>query len=134
MQLQKLVYFAHAWYLATKDAPLLDTPVKAWNFGPVIPPLYNTLKEHGNGYVTQQIARFDPKTGSPLDFSPEGLDKGARAVVNRVWEIYGHLTGGQMSSLTHQSGEPWDVTYKQEPFSIIPDEEIKGYYQKRLKR
>lgn len=134
MQLQKLVYFAHAWYLAVKEQPLINTPVKAWNFGPVIPPLYNSLKTYGNGIVPQPIVRYDQNTGAKSDYAVLEIDKGARAIINRVWEIYGNLTGGQLSTLTHKPGEPWEKIYTNAPFSEIPDDEIMGFYKKQLKK
>jgi uncharacterized phage-associated protein len=57
MQLQKLVYFAHGWHLALKGEALIDTPLLAWNFGPVIPPLYNSLKKFGAGPVSGPIVK-----------------------------------------------------------------------------
>ena len=134
MQLQKLVYFAHAWHLAVKEQPLINTPVKAWNFGPVIPPLYNSLKTYGNGIVQKLIAGYDQNTGERTDYPVLEIDKGARAIIDRVWEIYGNLTGGQMSTLTHKPGEPWDKVYKSAPFSEIPDAEIMDFYKKQLKK
>ena len=134
MQLQKLVYFAHAWHLALKDAPLLNTPVHAWNFGPVIPPLYNALKTYGNGVVKEPIVRYDPITGEKSDFLPSKIDMPSWAVIKRVWNVYGNLTAGQLSTLTHKPGAPWEKSYKTDPFSEIPNDEITEFYKKGLKR
>lgn len=127
MQLQKLVYFAHGWHLALKDEPLLNTDVKAWNFGPVIPPLYRALKQFGNGTVHGPIE----KTGH--DFTPPH-DPFVQSLLQRVWAVYGHLTGGQMSTLTHEAGSPWDVTFKKKPFEQIPDDLISSHFKAQRKK
>lgn len=36
MQLQKLTYIAHGYYLALTGKPLLNECVSAWKYGPVI--------------------------------------------------------------------------------------------------
>ncbi len=124
MQLQKLVYFAHGWHLALTGEPLLTDAVKAWNFGPVIPPLYNSLKMFGNGIVTEPIKRRNPETGE-VSVVEEKESEYVQRLLKRVWEAYGHMNGSQMSYLTHQPGTPWDITWREEKFSVIPNELIK---------
>jgi len=41
LKLQKLVYFAHGWYLGFTGEPLLNEGIQAWEYGPVIPSLYH---------------------------------------------------------------------------------------------
>lgn len=130
MQLQKLVYFAHGWHLALKGEPLINTPVKAWNFGPVIPPLYNALKKYGAGAVLEPISRRPDQSESAEEVFQEGFLK---RLIERVWEVYGHMTEGQLSALTHQPGEPWTITYQKTPFEVIPDDLIKAHFAKQLK-
>ncbi len=127
MQLQKLVYFAHGWHLALKGEPLLEDTVNAWNFGPVIPPLYNSLKKYGNGIVTEPIKRKDQETGEVVSFE-EPESEYVKQLLQRVWEIYGNMTGAQMSYLTHQPDTPWDCTWKKEKFSIITNESIRDHF------
>lgn len=123
MQVQKLVYFAHGYHLAIKDAPLVADEIKAWNFGPVIPPLYNDLKRFGNGFVTDPIAGFVGEIG---DFDS--------ALVAKIFELYGRISGPRLSAATHVEGSPWDITYKRAKFSIIPNDLIRDYFKSKLRR
>ena len=41
LKLQKLVYYAQAWYLAFLDKPLFDEDFEAWVHGPVNRDLYD---------------------------------------------------------------------------------------------
>ena len=36
LKLQKLLFYAHAWHLAIKKAPLFDEDFEAWPWGPVV--------------------------------------------------------------------------------------------------
>ena len=45
MQLHKLLYYAHGWYLAVVGKPLLNEMIGAWKHGPVVPSLYYDLKK-----------------------------------------------------------------------------------------
>ncbi|MEG4586311.1 NACHT domain-containing protein [Microcoleus sp. MOSTC5] len=44
-KLQKLLYYAQAWYLAFEDKPLFDEDFQAWVHGPTIPALFYEYKE-----------------------------------------------------------------------------------------
>jgi uncharacterized phage-associated protein len=55
LKLQKLVYFAHGWYLAFTDTPLIDDEVQSWKYGPVIQSLHYELKHYGSGHITKKI-------------------------------------------------------------------------------
>ena len=127
MQLQKLVYFAHGWHLALTGEPLLTDAVKAWDFGPVIPPLYNRLKQYGNGVVTDPIKRRDPETGE-IHVVEEEESEFEQKLLQRIWEVYGHMNGLQMSYLSHQPGTPWEITWNKQKYSVIPDELLKGHF------
>ena len=127
MQLQKLVYFAHGWHLALTGDPLLTDAVMAWTFGPVIPPLYNSLKSHDNGIITEPIRRKDDLTGE-IFLVKEPQTEYVEKLLQSVWEAYGHLSGAQMSYLTHQPKTPWDQTWKNKKFSVIPNHLIKEHF------
>lgn len=122
MQLQKLVYIAHGWSLALLRKPLLDTDVQAWEWGPVIPKLYNRLKKYGAGYVTELIPSDD--TVDP--------DSEEMSIIERVWEAYGDFNGPQLSAITHTEGTPWSLTWKSRPYGEIERGLIAQHYLQLL--
>jgi uncharacterized phage-associated protein len=125
MQLIKLAYIAHGFSLAIKNRPLLDEPVEAWRYGPVIPSLYRKLKNFGNGGVDKRIARF---------FSSETLASEDVELIDAVYAKYGHLTGGQLSFLTHKQGTPWSDAYRPDEYGIeLEDGDIRRHYADLLR-
>src|ERR1700733_9870675 len=78
MGLQKLVYIAHGYYLGSNNRPLFDDEVEAWQYGPVIPTLYNTLKCYGAEVVTERIPIL-------FDIAPNGPGMGP---IRGVWKTY----------------------------------------------
>jgi uncharacterized phage-associated protein len=123
MQLQKLVYIAHGWHLALKGEPLLYDVVQAWEWGPVIPRLYNRLKKYGAGYVTEHIKT---KHQPVLPDSPE------MQLLSGVWRAYGRFSGPQLSSMTHTEGTPWRDTWESHPYGEIRTEVIAKHYRQLL--
>jgi uncharacterized phage-associated protein len=148
MQLQKLVYFAHGWYLALTGKPLVDEQVEAWPYGPVFPTLYHEFKEYGGGPIkgraTEWTLEVNPATGRQtivravvptLEDDPDTaqLDT-TKSILNRVWNVYGSWNAVQLSQLTHVAGGPWDVTRRQHPDrkgTDIADPLIRDYFLKK---
>ena len=147
MKIQKLVYFAHGWHLALKDAPLLNESIQAWEFGPVVERLYHALKEHGDSPVTEPIVRLKVRPGM---ISSNGIEEYApsledepesktftKALLEKVWAIYGKFNAIQLSKMTHDEGTPWDQIRKQFPTFLlkgvpIPNEVIRLYFKAKL--
>jgi uncharacterized phage-associated protein len=123
MQVQKLVYIAHGFHLALFDKPLYYHNTHAWQFGPVIPKLYEDLREYGNGAVKELLICDDDIPKKSESFK----------LIEVIFSKYSSFTGGQLSNLTHLSGTPWDKTWENNRFGIIPIESIKQHYQTKLK-
>ena len=123
MQLQKLVYIAHGYCLALLNEPLIYNDVKAWQYGPVYPKLYKKLSKFGAGKVCGRI--HHEKGESPSTEQKE--------IIDAVWKVYGRMTGGKLSALTHQPGSPWSQTWSSAPHTTIAPEFIKSHYQQVIK-
>ncbi|MBA4038875.1 MAG: hypothetical protein C0468_00835, partial [Planctomyces sp.] len=116
MKLQKVLYFAHGWHLALTDKPLLDEQVEAWQWGPVIPSIYHEFKWFGPNpiaearYCTIEMKK-DGSTGfqlrEPKLDDCSGDVATAKAVIDRVWQVYCDYSAVQLSNMTHQPGTPW---------------------------
>jgi uncharacterized phage-associated protein len=121
MQLLKLVYIAHGWSLGLYGRPLISDEIQAWQYGPVIPRLYNALKDFRDQPVRGPLPTTD---GEPLSDSE-------RKLIRQVFEIYGSKSGPALSRLTHAKDSPWAQTYEQDTFGIrIPNDIIEDHYQR----
>ena len=120
MQVLKLVYIAHGWMLGLYGRPLIRDDVQAWQYGPVIPTLYNEMREYRSAPVTRQLR-------SP---SHDALSATEDDLVCQVYKIYGKKSGPALSRLTHAEGTPWALTYRPGTFGlVIPTDIIEDHYQ-----
>jgi uncharacterized phage-associated protein len=123
MQLQKLTYIAHGYHLALTGRPLLNVPVSAWKYGPVIPSLYDVFKDNGRSGIT-----VPPVACGGV------LDADAGVIIDAVYAAYGKHDGRILSELTHRAGTPWSNTYSEYTSTVIPDEAIKSYYMRLISK
>ena len=119
MKLQKLVYFAHAWSLAMNDTALINEPVYAWQFGPVIKSVYHEFKSFGSEAITFPGTIVEHNSGqetnNDLGFNVvipalESQDTVIASLLETVWEVYGEMSAKKLSDLTHMAGTAWGVT------------------------
>jgi uncharacterized phage-associated protein len=130
MKLLKLVYISHGWSLALLNEPLIDEAVEAWTYGPVIPSLYQELKEYGRSRVTKLVTTndFDWRSFKPNFTTPTipEEDTKVQKLLDNVWEGYGNHSGIYLSAITHKPGTPWSLT---EPNDIIGQDLIREHYK-----
>lgn len=123
MQLQKLVFFAHGIHLGAFGQPLIDEPVRAWDFGPVIPVLYEELRRYGRGNVTEDLINRDP------GFDDEGTEMDA---IRTTWETYRNSSAWTLSQISHLEGSPWEQVWNERRYALIPNDIIEDYYRRHL--
>lgn len=119
MQILKLVYIAHGWMLGLYGRPLITDEIQAWQYGPVIPRLYNKMKDF----------RSLPVQGPLPTGQDEALSDEEEDIIVQVYDIYGAMSGPALSRLTHAKGTPWAMTYEDGVFGIvIPNDIIEDHY------
>lgn len=123
MQLQKLTYFSQGWVLALTGKHLFPEEFSTWKNGPVAYELH--MKHKGKFQVDKWAA------GDPTALTPEETH-----IVDQVVEIYGGLSGDEMSDLTHAPGTPWFETRQKsgkkdgEPgYERIPEQLIGDHFR-----
>ena len=136
MRLQKFAYFGHGWFLALTDQALISDRIEAWQFGPVVPTLYQAFKGYGDEPIESPMpdsvwsnGRWDIVVPLLTNMGPEA--EKARSIIKRVWLEYKKYSTAQLSNATHQPGTPWADVYKPGiKHLVIPDEIIKAYFRR----
>ncbi len=120
MHVLKLVYLCHGWMLGINGIALINEPVEAWIYGPVVPTIYHRYKSFGGDTIsTERINREGPFSESQRD------------IIKDVVSAYKDYTALQLSDITHQKDTPWDFVCRQYGAgSIIPNELINDHYRR----
>lgn len=100
-KLQKLVYYAYAWFIALNndsaehiDNVLFTEQPQAWVHGPVFPSLFREYRELG----WHEIPRIDDK----IVFENDDV----QALLDAIWDKFGKYSADQLEAMTH-SEQPW---------------------------
>jgi uncharacterized phage-associated protein len=131
MTLLKVLYFAHAWYLAKSGKPLIAQPFEAWRHGPVNRVVYDQFKDYGERVLNKRAVSFDP---SALKFRPTEYSFDAETIefLCNIFDYYSKFHPFKLSHLTHEKGGPWDIIWtaaekRAIPGMIIPNELIAAW-------
>lgn len=95
-KLQKLVYYAQAWYLADTGSTLFDDPIEAWKDGPVVRSLFE--QHQGMRHVSAWCGGNSALIGGE-----------AANVIARVVSLYGFFEPETLKEMTHRD-LPWRRT------------------------
>lgn len=125
LKLQKLLYYAQAWWLANNNELLFNEKMQAWTHGPMVPSIWKEYASHG----WQSILPFEDFT-----FPNSTIE----SFFNKVYEVYGKFEAKALEDLTH-SEEPWQRTRGNLPLeakctSPMDEEFIRDYYAKRISK
>lgn len=119
LKLQKLVYYAQAWYLALQGKALFDADFQAWVHGPVCPPLYSKFKH----YRWNPIAADLGEIKLPDDIEQHLIE---------VYDVYDGYSAYQLEQMTHAES-PWleargDLPIDESSEAVISKSSMQSFY------
>ncbi len=93
LKLQKILYFAQAYFVAKIGRTLFKEKIEAWEYGPVVPVVYHEYKKNGNRPI---VLEHDISTISVTD----------KKSLDIVWENFGGYSARRLVDMTH-AHKPW---------------------------
>lgn len=137
MKLQKLIYFANGFLLATSSGErrLVEETFEAWDFGPVLPSIYHEYKLFGSNPIVKNNVVLKI-LGRPLNLE---LSKNVKEedvkILEDVWNSLKVFTALELSTVTHRENGAWSKVYKPERRSVpIKEEDIIEEMKPLIKR
>ncbi|NDA47584.1 MAG: DUF4065 domain-containing protein [Alphaproteobacteria bacterium] len=137
LKLQKLLFYAHAWHLAIRKAPLFDEDFEAWPWGPVVRDIWNFTKGFKAGPITGKISRLTIQDGAARFTYPQIEAADLKDFIEAVWDAHKEFTGIDLSNSTHGSEEPWSKVKEAYGGNLdgkptIPNDLIQEIFEKKL--
>lgn len=121
LKLQKLLYYAQAWFLVIHKKPLFEDDFQAWVHGPVLPAQYGRFKRFKWNPITLKDIE-EPKL-------PAKVSKHLGAIL----DVFGTETAIALECMTHAEA-PWRDARKglapnEASNEVIPKESMRVFYQ-----
>ena len=123
LQLQKILYYIQECFLKEKDRKAFPERIEAWQFGPVIPKVYDEYRIYGGRTIVWIL-------DAPDNVS---IDKEDKVLIDGIVEEKRKLDPWEMVQETHKEGGAWAKIYDKGKgaYKEIPIETIKDYLGKR---
>ena len=124
LQVVKLVYLCQGWMLGLYRKSLIRHDVLAWRYGPVVAEVYREVREYRREPITEKV--YVPERE---DCKQDVFDDIESDLLQQVYQKYGHLTGVELSRLTHARHTPWHTVWSlRGRNSVIPNNLIMEHY------
>ena len=119
LKLQKILYFAQAYYLAKLGKPLFADKIEAWEYGPVVPDVYKKFKSYGSDPI---ISEEDKSSISEED----------KENLKTVWSTFGGYSASRLVDISH-AHTPWKEANISSD-KTISHKSLKEYYSPLLNK
>jgi len=121
LKMQKLLYYAQAWYLVNYNRRLFGDNIEAWEFGPVIPSIYRKYSKYKASPIPYQI-------GGSIESK---FKKHQINFLNEFFKVFSSLSATALVSMAHNEA-PWKNAYVKGQNNIIDVREMKEFYRRQL--
>jgi len=120
LKLQKLLYYAQAWYLVNYNAPLFKEAIRPWHLGPVIKEVYDEFKNFGSMSIS-----YTPTGKESNLFSERQIH-----YLDEFYDVFFKFTAHELVNMSHNE-PPWKDAFEKKRAEISLDA-MKQYYTQVL--
>jgi len=118
LELQKLLYFCHAFNLNRFGEPLVSGVFEAWKNGPVNPAVYRAFKEFIAKPITKRAKKRDYRNNIYVELSnkfPEHMSFRLHEDIKSLSK----LDAWELVDLSHAPNGPWDYVVEKSKTGIV---------------
>lgn len=124
LKLQKMVFYADAWYMALNDGEsLIDDHFEAWVHGPVARSLYRRFADYKWKPIIEPIE------------CPKDLSANVISHLKEVYSVFGGYSAYELEQMTH-SEQPWREARNgiadDEPCEFIINKELTAKFYREM--
>lgn len=116
LKLQKVLYFVQAEFLVVKNTPCFVEEIEAWDFGPVIPEVYQEYKVYGGSIIP--IFK-----NSNFAF----ISKYDQELIDGIIDECAKYSTSVLANIIHRQS-PWREAYYRIDDNVISKQSIKEYF------
>lgn len=120
LKLLKLLYYIQGYHLAMFNAPLFNDRMEAWLHGPVVPSVYQWVKNLTDEEL-QDEAMNDKQMGA-LNLHPQQTK-----LISEVLNIYNKYSAYGLRDKTHTE-MPWLSVYEKDKNNEITQDSLKNFF------
>lgn len=142
IEINKLVYLAHGWYLGFKGTPLILDTIEAWEHGPVIPTLLYTFRRYGNNQIDTlelcqtKIRSDDLHEQEKFEVRKKELfsrfSNDENVIMDSVIEKWEKHSENELLGHTSSKEDPWYEIYYEKNEELINNYILKNHYKAAL--
>ena len=111
LKLQKVLYFIQKGFLYIRKNPCFKDRIEAWQYGPVVPSVYNIFSASGSSGI---------KLYSLLNDNFDDIENRDIQLLNKIIDSDLNTDVWEMVRRTHQVGGAWDIVFNQKKERVIP--------------
>jgi len=129
MKLQKLLYFTSCEYVKSTGNELLSEDFGVWQYGPVLPSIYDEFKS----FKSNSITKYATDASGVAYAINENDAPNLKIAIDRVWAAFKSFDGMTLSKITHMDGSGWSNAFVgKRPKVTIEDMRLDNTYEKYL--
>lgn len=134
LHINKLCYLVQGFTLRNTGESAFHNRIEAWQYGPVIPDVYDAFKQYGRNSIRRLYGTGEPvcigsaQENGTISILMKSLGDKIVNIADKVIDGYAGADGGRLIGMTHEEGTPWSDTKQFLRNPVISTRVIKDYY------